>query len=128
MLDKCSEVKIVSDLALEMRQSIYELGGTRGWQENRKSWLAKAARKIGITPRQARSLFYMEGGLRAEIVDRVRAAKKQELIAETRNEYAELTARIARLEALLSISDADFHQPEIDAVREMAGRTHRTVD
>jgi AraC-like DNA-binding protein len=128
MLDKCSEVKVVSDLALEMRKSIYELAGTRGWQENRKSWLAKVARKVGITPRQARSLFYMEGGLKAAIVDRVREAKKQELIAETRDAYAELNARIGRLEALLRISDQDFHGPEIDALREIAGRKNSTVD
>lgn len=128
MLDKCSEVKIVSDLALEMRQSVFEIAGERGWQENRKSWLAKAARKIGITPRQTRSLFYMEGGLKAEIVDRVRAARRQRLEIEAKNELAEITARIARLETILRISDQDFHGPEIDALREMAGRTNRTVD
>lgn len=128
MLDKCSEVKIVSDLALEMRQSVFEIAGERGWQENRKSWLSKAARKIGITPRQTRSLFYMEGGLRAEIVDRVRAARRQRLELEAKNEFAEITARIARLETILRISDQDFHGPEIDALREISGRTDRTVD
>jgi hypothetical protein len=128
MLDKRSEVKVVSDLALEMRQSVFRIAGERGWQENRKSWLAKAARKIGITPRQARSLFYMEGGLRAEIVDRVRATASKKQADEARDTYAELNARIARLEAALRISDQDFHGPEIDALRELAGRTNRTLD
>lgn len=128
MLDKRSKVKIVSDLALEMRQSVHRIAGERGWQENRKSWLAKAARKIGITPRQTRSLFYMEGGLRAEIVDRVRAAANKQQLTEAKNTYAELNARIARLEAVLRISDQDFHSPEIDALRELSGRPNRTVD
>jgi hypothetical protein len=131
MLDKSSGEIVVSELALEMRRSICTVAGTRGWQENRKSWLAKAARKIGISPRQAQSLFYNEGNPRAELVERVRAAvrKRQvERTREARNELAELNARIARVEALLRVSDPDFHQPEIDAAREMAGRTNRTVD
>jgi len=31
MLDKRSEVKVVSDLALEMRQSVFRIAGERGW-------------------------------------------------------------------------------------------------
>lgn len=132
MLHKVCKEKIVSELALEMRRSIVTAGGTRGWQENRKSWLAKAARKIGITDRQARSLFYMQGNPRAELVERVRAAvgrlTKNTLDKEARNELAEISERIVRVEALLRVSDPDFHQPEIDAAREMAGRIRRPVD
>lgn len=131
MLHKVCKEKIVSELALEMRRSIVTAGGTRGWQENRKSWLSKAARRIGITDRQARSLFYMQGNPRAELVERVRAAlvKLDRHNAKgARNEFQALNARIARVEALLRVSDADFHQPEIDAAREMGRSLNRTLD
>ncbi len=121
----------MSDLALEMRRSIVTAGGTRGWQENRKSWLDKASRRLGITARQARTLFYMQGTPRAELVERVRAAANKlnkDNAKEARNEYAEISARIARIEQALRISDPEFHQPEIDALRSMAGRTNRTLD
>lgn len=41
---------------------------------------------------------------------------------------ADLTAALARTEAALSVQDADFHQPQIDAQRAMARVHHRAVD
>ncbi len=131
MLDKCSKENVVSEPALEMSRSICVVAGKRGWQENRKSWLAKAARRIGITDRQVRSLFYFEGNPRAELVERVRAAVRKldkNIAKEARNELQEISARIARIEQALCLSDAEFHQPEIDALRSLAGRLNRTVD
>jgi len=42
------------------RGMICELAGPRGWHDTREAWLARGARKAGITLRRARALFYQE--------------------------------------------------------------------
>lgn len=62
-------------LADEMHDAIVRLAGERGWHETREAWLAKAARKAGISFRRAKTFFYREpGAFRAEDVEAVRAA------------------------------------------------------
>lgn len=47
--------------AIELaRGMICELAGPRGWHDTREAWLARGARKAGITLRRARALFYQE--------------------------------------------------------------------
>lgn len=113
-------------LVAEMRAAIELLGG----DAPRKRALESAARRAGITIRQAKSLFYGEGNPRAEVVDRVRAAvrdRQSERLREARDAYQELVASITRAEVALRIRDEDFHCFDIDALREMVSGADRTV-
>lgn len=56
-----------------------------------------------------------------------RAAADRQALKETRSEYAALTARIARLEAALSVQDEEFHRPGVDALRAVAGGDRRAL-
>lgn len=49
-----------TDLPNVLRESIVRLAGQRSWSDSRDRWLKRAARAASITPRQAKSLFYME--------------------------------------------------------------------
>lgn len=42
------------------RARLCDLCGPRGWNDTRESWLARGARKAGLTLRRARALFYSE--------------------------------------------------------------------
>lgn len=45
-------------IAGECRLFVALAGGERGWADTRGSWLARAARRLGISPGRATSLFY----------------------------------------------------------------------
>jgi hypothetical protein len=118
-----------------MRQAIITLAGSREWFATRQSWLAKAARSAGISYRSAKSLFYCEAeDPRASIVESVRAAialRDADAKAKAIDEFAKLSTRLARLEAAMAISDADFFGPQIDGVRAATngiGGKDRAVD
>ena len=61
-LEKRSEnLEKTSVSAVELsRARLCDLCGPRGWNDTRESWLARGARKAGLTLRQARALFYSE--------------------------------------------------------------------
>lgn len=42
------------------RNMLCELSGARGWNDTRESWLARGARKAGLSLRRARAIFYQE--------------------------------------------------------------------
>lgn len=42
------------------RDMLCELSGPRGWNDTRESWLARGARRAGLTLRRARAIFYCE--------------------------------------------------------------------
>ena len=42
------------------RDMLCELSGPRGWNDTRESWLARGARRAGLTLRRARAVFYQE--------------------------------------------------------------------
>lgn len=41
-------------------EMLREMCGPRGWNDTRESWLARGARKAGLSLRRARALFYNE--------------------------------------------------------------------
>jgi len=111
-------VRVVSEVAMEMRRAIIGLAGNREVFDSRERWLDRAARAAGITRRMAKSFFYCEcADPKASIVDRVREAIEKnkaedaEAVTAARIEYQELLERVARLEAALVVQDADFHRP-----------------
>lgn len=130
-MDKSSGENIVPELAIEMRNSIAFIAGERSWGMTRQRWLERAAKQAGISYRSARALFYLEYTPRADLVERVREAarrRRNDTLRDARNEYAKLVEQISRIETILRVSDQDFHSPEINALRSMAGRSNRTVD
>ena len=43
-----------------MRELIVAVAGQRQWSDTRESWLARAARKAGVSYRQAKAIYYNE--------------------------------------------------------------------
>lgn len=68
--------------------------------------------------RRVRAVYNAESGvsLRAEEHADIQALIEE----ENRNEFQDLQARIARLEAALFAQDEEFHQPQVAAFREAA--------
>ena len=104
-----SGVNVVSALAAELRDAIIEIAGAPTWFENRKSWLARAARTAGIPHRTAKAIFYREvEDPRGSVVEKIRAARarlqsaQEENENKARDEYRILCERIAILEARLA--------------------------
>lgn len=124
--EKFSGVRIVSEVAIEMRKAIIELAGSRAVFDSRTRWLERAAEKAGVSYRTAKALFYCEAtNPHISAVEKVRAARarkqKNDALHATANEtYADLLARIARLEAALRVADEDFFEHQTDALRGMA--------
>ena len=115
-------VRIVSDLALELRSKLLEVAGPITWPHNKSSWLASAARTIGITARTARSILGVEHPYpHSRTVERVRAAwarQQQKIEADARTEAAALRGQIAVLTARLATIDPEFHSETLAALRE----------
>ena len=42
------------------RDMLCDLSGPRGWNDTRESWLARGARRAGLSLRRARAIFYQE--------------------------------------------------------------------
>lgn len=96
-------------LAVEMHQSIKTLAGPRGDVDTRESMLSRAARRAGITYRQARALYYREtSDPRASVVERVRAAMAKA------NEKAEAHAR-GQIERTADVGQLVARAVEVDA-------------
>lgn len=85
--------------------------------------IARAARRIGLARGRTESFWYGKARhvspeeLEAARQAAVARAKDAELL---RNEYRRAIDILARLEARLTVVDADFHSPEIGAARDMA--------
>lgn len=101
------------NVASEMKHSMMVLAGPRLPSDTRESMLARAARRAGISFRQAKTFFYGEANdPRASVVERVRAAidkanAGQE--AKARAEYEHVREQIALLEQRLAALAADRH-------------------
>ena len=108
-------------LADEMHDAIVSLAGERGWSETREAWIARAARRAGISVRAAKSFFYKEAANPAALtVERVRIARghhdkpadlarrlraRLDELDATRNALAAELARVASDESASSRAD-----------------------
>jgi hypothetical protein len=110
--------KMLAKRAKAMRGLVLEVGGSLRAGENRKAWLARIARTIGVSPRMTRSAW--EGSIKDpehKIVwklQRALEAKAQEQEAAARNEIRELTERLAILERRLLEDDAHVERASAD--------------
>ena len=129
MSDKFSGVRVVTALSIEMRERLITLAGPRAWSDTRESWLARGARRAGITYRTAKSLFYCETpDPKSSVVERVRAATAEQEANNARKEYAELCGRIARLEATVALQNPHADRADLDERFGAARGFHRPVD
>jgi len=99
------------NVAAEMKQSIVLLAGPRQETDTRESMIARAARRAGISFRQAKTFFYGETtNPRVRVVERVRAAIENANVAQeakARAEYEHVREQIAFLEQRLAALDAN---------------------
>ena len=123
----------VMNLAIELKAGLAELAGPLQPSDTRESWLARGARRAGVSHRTARAIYYGETtDPRTSVSDRIRAAVTRlrgEQLKRAQHEHQDILGRIARLERHLSLSDPDFHEPALDALRQgsaVAGREDRS--
>ena len=55
-----NQEKSTVSATVRARDMLCDLSGPRGWNDTRESWLARGARKAGLSVRRARALFYAE--------------------------------------------------------------------
>ncbi|WP_425087794.1 hypothetical protein [Stappia sp.] len=115
--------------AMEMQEHIRKIGWPSYPDEQVVFRIERAARKLGVSIRRARSYWYGEPAtIPADHMDKARRLSRVPVEEKARNEFAELQTRIARLEAALSVQDPEFHGPEIDALRNIRRGADRAVD
>jgi hypothetical protein len=100
--------KVSNAGSISLRELVGLVAGPRDWLDNRKSWLTRAARRIGISGRQAKALFYQE------ITDADHRSAR--LLRDKAAAIYEETA------AALSAADPLLHRKQIDALRAGAYR------
>lgn len=85
---------------------------------NHKGRMAKLAKALGFGHRRVRALYQNEDGIsvRADEMAAIEALREE----ANRNEFQDLQARIARLEAALFAQDEEFHSDQVAAFRAAA--------
>ena len=109
---------IVRDNNSYVTASLRELAGPRLAGDPIKAAVSRAARLAGLEYWRAYDIWYG----RARRIDvqeetQITQALQKKRKAVAHNEFAELRARMARLETLLLNSDEDFHREDIAAIR-----------
>ncbi len=81
--------------------------------------IERCARITGLSYSRCYEIYYRRARRieQAEIA-RISEVLKQKSARDARNELSELRIRLARLEAVLSVQDAEFHRPHIGALRD----------
>lgn len=134
---KKSEVVLMSAVA-EASALLRQIAEPRPVGDSVKAAIGRACRRVSAhVPKhwtrwhigRAQDIWHQQvRGVWAEELDAIRRAAEARLVAEARHERAALADRISRLEAALRLSDEDFHRPDLDALRRLAGEQDRTVD
>lgn len=107
-----------------MRDAIATVAGPRQWADTRESWLARAARRAGVSFRQAKALFY------GEITDpnHLVARRFRDAALEIgRKEARSLADQFESIAGAMNASDQDFYRADIAALID-AARALRHLD
>lgn len=123
--DKSSELKM--NALAEAHSIVLDAAGRHGTVKER---LRRASVSFAeLTFNRVRDLFYAEERCRvsAEELDYLRREKAAMRERAARNEYHDLVARVAKLEAILAL-DEDFYRPAPDALRQASGLPHSSMD
>lgn len=105
----------------KMRELVAAVAGPKTEFDNRDSWLSRAARRAGISYRQARAVLY------GEISDPDHKAVRKLKEAAGRHEAGQLANKFESLAGALNIRDADFHGADVAALLH-AARALRGLD
>jgi hypothetical protein len=116
MSNKASESSDLSDVA-EASELVREVAPVQGATIRER--ILFAARKLGWRYSRTRDVWYEQARrIDAGEMDQLRRTMDARKLQEATNEYRDLRARIARIEAALLASDEDFHRPQIDALQQ----------
>jgi hypothetical protein len=109
---------------MDMAKALQELSAPHGRDEKMVAIIERSARLAGLSYSRCYEIWYRRARRieHAEVV-RIKEALRQKTRLDARNELHELRLRLTRLEAVLSISDEEFHRSEIDAVRDTLCRS-----
>lgn len=130
----------MSTVTEEMRDAIIKLAGERAFFETREVWLARAARRAGISQRQAKAFFYREASSpRHQDVEAVRLAvstlnsaegarDSERRDREQDRELEELRAIVERLEAVADRFDEHRLRADAGAIRDVARRARAKLN
>lgn len=91
-----------------------EVAGNRAADELIAHAIHRAARRLRWEYGRTKRLWYRE----ARRIDADELLAIESYLRKTRDERDDICQRIARLEAAMGIQDADFHRPQIDALRQ----------
>lgn len=108
---------------LSWHTEIEVIAGPMSSRETRESWLARAARKAGISFRQCKALYYRETIDPKHSV----ASGVLEAAREARREAQHLAAQYESIAGSLNAKDADFHSEDVVALIH-AARSLRGLD
>ena len=99
--------------------ALRELSEPRLREEKIVTIIERTARLAGLSYSRCFEIWYGRARRieQAEML-RIQQALEQKNRKDARNELAELRLRLARLESLLVLSDAEFHRPEIEGLRD----------
>jgi hypothetical protein len=106
---------------LSWQDEIQVIAGPKLSGDTKESWLARAARKAGITFRQCKALYYNETkDPKASVASSVLLASRQ-----AREEAKSLASQFETLAGAMNAADEDFYSPDvlalIDAARVLRG-------
>lgn len=93
---------------VRMREYIAAVAGPREWSDTRESWLARAARRTGISYRQIKAIWY------GEITD------PHHRSARLLRDAAELAGQYETIARSMNATDPDFHRQDMLALLDMA--------
>lgn len=116
-----SEENTVMNRTLSWQDEITAIAGPRNSNDTRESWLARAARKSGISFWHVKALFY--GQLtdpKYSIASKIISAADRARIQEARRDADQLANIYQAAAVSLARVDEDFHRTSIDALVEAA--------
>lgn len=116
-----SDENIVMNRTLDWQSEITLIAGPRQPSDTRESWLARAARKAGISFWHVKALFYGElTDPKYSVASKIISAAEKARIQEAQRD-AKVVANFFNSHAqALSNIDPDFHRDQIDAFVEAA--------
>lgn len=115
-MSESSNGKRKMSAVVDWSQMIGTIAGPMQAGDTRESWLARAARRAGISYRQAKALRYRETtDPKHSIASRVLTAAEQAKLDQVKRDVQQASEIYRTYAASLERIDADFHRVQIDA-------------
>lgn len=111
------------EMSATAQTMLRDYAGIRWPSLNHKGRMSRLAGVLGFGHRRVRSIYQNEPGLslRADEMAAIAALQQQKIEEANRNDFQNLQARIARLEAALFAQDEEFHHDQVAALRSSVG-------